>query len=331
MKKIQLLILSIFLCIVFSDSLKAQGYQNDTSYYERFPDKLTVRLSLSQKYIHLNFPSAGKPDDLEYKANPKLNLGAGISYKNFSLNFFNGFGFLNKNYGEKGKTQGFDFQLQLFPRKWSIDLLYLSPKGYHIEPKGMAGAEANTYYYRADIKTTFLGISAYQVPNKEKFSYRAALQQTEWQKRSAGSFLYGGEIHHGTIQGDSALVPALLSNTYPQAGIKKINIISFGPGAGYAHTFVIDQHFFIMGSMVLNLDVNFTREEGVKKEKATSLNPSQVFKAAIGYNSRAWNVSATWKGSGFWAKGASSPEPYFFPAGTIRFIVAHRFNMHKKS
>jgi hypothetical protein len=36
------------------------------------------------------------------------------------------------------------------------------------------------------VKTTFFGISAYQVPNKERFSYRAALLQSEWQKKSAG-------------------------------------------------------------------------------------------------------------------------------------------------
>jgi hypothetical protein len=91
-----------------------------------------------KKYVHLNFPSGGSADDLEYKANPKLNLGAGITIKNISINLFNGFSFLNKNSDEKGKTKGFNFQVHLYPRKWAIDLLYVSPKGYHLEPQGMA-------------------------------------------------------------------------------------------------------------------------------------------------------------------------------------------------
>jgi uncharacterized protein DUF4421 len=325
--------LLLVICIHCSLASRAQkDFPHDTAYYETFPDKITVRLYLSKKYVHLNFPSGGSAQDLEYKANPKLNLGAGITIKNISINLFNGFGFLNPKDDPKGKTKGFDFQVHLYPRKWSIDLLYVSPKGYHLGDKGMAGAGPDEYYYRGDLKTTFFGISAYRVPNKERFSYRAALSQTERQKKSAGSFLYGGQIHHGIIQGDSVLVPELLSATYPQAGIKKINILSFGPGAGYAYTVVIQRHFFITGSMIINLDANFTNEEGDKIPplKTTSLNPSEVFKAAAGYNSGLWNVSANWTGAGFWVKGATVEKDYFFPTGNIRLVMAHRFPTHKR-
>jgi hypothetical protein len=331
-KRQQVLLMTVAL-IICSFTLNAQkDFQHDTTYYETFPQKTTVRLYFSKKYVHLNFPSGGSAEDLEYKANPKLNLGAGITIKNISINLFNGFSFLNPKSDEKGKTSGFNFQVHLYPRKWAIDLLYVAPKGYHIEPKGMAGAPADKYYYRPDVKTTFFGISAYQVPNKKRFSYRAALLQTEWQKKSAGSFIYGGEIHHGTVQGDSALVPALLSHTYPQAGINKINIMSFGPGAGYVYTLVIAQHFFITGSMVINLDANFVREEdGVKTEKNVSFNPSEVFKAAAGYNGRKWNISANWAGSASSVQGSATPDNYLFPSGNVRIVVAHKFDRHKHS
>src|SRR5678815_1322587 len=88
---------------------------HDTAYYVTFPDKITVRLYLSEKYVHLNFPSGGTADDMEYKANPKLNLGVGITIKSFSLNLFNGFGFLNPKDDPKGQTKGFDFQVHLYP------------------------------------------------------------------------------------------------------------------------------------------------------------------------------------------------------------------------
>ena len=208
--------------------------------------------------------------------------------------------------------------------------MYVAPKGYHLEPQGMAGAPPDKYYYREDLKTTFFGISAYQVPNKKRFSYRAALLQSEWQKKSAGSIIYGGEIHHGTVQGDSALIPAFYSSKFPQAGINKINILSFGPGAGYAYTLVMAQHFFITGSVVVNLDVNFVREEDeTRKEKNVSLNPSQVFKAAAGYNGRKWNVSANWTGSSISTQGSLTPENYKFSSGNVRLVVAHRFERHK--
>ena len=201
-----------------------KNFQQDTAYYETFPNKTTIRLYLSKKYVHLNFPSDGSTEDLEYKANPKLNLGVGVTIKNISINLFNGFSFLNNKSDEKGKTKGFNFQVHVYPHKWAIDLMYVAPKGYHLEPQGMAGAPPDKYYYREDLKTTFFGISAYQVPNKKRFSYRAALLQSEWQKKSAGSIIYGGEIHHGTVQGDSALIPALYRvNFHKQELIRSIS------------------------------------------------------------------------------------------------------------
>jgi hypothetical protein len=333
MSQRQQVLLMTVIFIICSLQMNAQkDFQQDTAYYETFPNKTTVRFYLSKKYVHLNFPSDGSTEDLEYKANPKLNLGVGVTIKNISINLFNGFSFLNNKADEKGKTKGFNFQVHVYPHKWAIDLMYVAPKGYHLEPQGMAGAPPDKYYYREDLKTTFFGISAYQVPNKKRFSYRAALLQSEWQKKSAGSIIYGGEIHHGTVQGDSALIPALYSSKFRQAGINKINILSFGPGAGYAYTLVMAQHFFITGSMVINLDVNFVREENEAiKEKNVSLNPSKVFKAAAGYNGKKWNISANWTGSSISTQGSLTPDNYKFSSGNIRLVVAHRFERHKKN
>lgn len=311
-------------------AINAQKVLNDTNYYETYPDKITARIYLSQKYLHLNFPSnSSSLEDLEYKANPKLNLGAGITIHNFSINLFYGFAFLNKKDESKGVTKGLNLQLHLYPHKWAIDLYGEFPKGFHLEPKGFAASSPGSYYYRPDIKQRLLGISAYKVPNKEKFSYRAAIVQTDWQKKSAGSLLYGGDIYYGSLQGDSSLIPVKVQNGYPQAGINKINFFSVGPGFGYAYTIVIEKHFFIMGSMVGNLNLNFSKEESGISENKFSLNPASVFKAAVGYNSSCFNISANWTGNGIWFKGASSSKNYFWPSGNYRLVIAKKFEPKK--
>ena len=329
--KYQSALLMIVAFNMFSLTLIAQkrNFKIDTAYYESFPDKLNIRLFLSQKYLHLNIPSDGNIPDLEYKANRKLNLGAGFSYRGITVNVFNGFSFLNKKDEPKGKTKGLGLQIHVFPRKWALDLITELPKGFYLNTKGVAGAGANNYYYRADIKSNLYGISAYRVPNKEKFSYPAAITQTEWQKKSAGSILFGGGIFHGMIEGDSALIPALLKSQYPETDIKKLTYTTFGPGVGYAHTLVVDQHFFVTGSLVLNANVSFVSEDGLTKKKKTSFNGSDVFKAAIGYNSRSWDFSANWQGHGLWIKGSSINEYYFFPSGQIRIVVAYKFELSK--
>lgn len=323
---------SLLLFFLFSFSAIAQNKtQNDSNYYIKFRDKLNIRTFLSQKYIHINIPSNGDIKDLEYKANPKLNLGAGFTYRWITLNFFNGFKFLNKKDETKGVTKGLNLQVHLYPGKWAMDLIFESPKGFYIDKKGAAGAGVNNYYYRGDIKNDLFGLSIYRVPNKEKFSYRAAISQTEWQKRSAGSFLFGGNVFHGSLQGDSALVPSLLANKYPEAGVKKTSYTVVGPGAGYAHTFVVDQHFFFTGSVVFNANLNFVKEEGTTINSKSTFNFSDVFKAAIGYNSPTWNFSANWLGQGLWIKGSTTNENYFFPSGQIRIVAAYKFDLHHHS
>lgn len=324
--KLSIFILHFLTLLITAETLYAQkDFPHDTSYYETYPHTVTGRLFLSQKYVHLNFPGSGSASDLEYKANAKLNMGIGVTIHGFSISVFNGFSFLNKKDNAKGKTKGLDLQMHLYPRKWAIDLLALFPKGFYLDPKGFAAANSNSYYYRPDVKLTLMGLSAYRVPNKEKFSYRAAILQTEWQKKSAGSVLFGGQVYYGMIKGDSALVPTKVQSGYPQAGISKINFFGFGPGIGYAYTLVIAKHLFITGSLVGNLDLNFTNEEGMGKNNKVALSPAEVFKAAAGYNSSSWNVSVNWTGSGLWFKGASSSENYFWPTGIYKLVVAKKF------
>ncbi len=322
-------ILILFVLIVFLPLKKLQAqkdFPHDTSYYETFRNSIAARVFLSQKYIHMNFPEpAAGAQELEYKANAKLNLGVGISYHGVSLNAFYGFSFLNKKDEPKGKTKGLNLQLHVYPRKWAIDVLALFPKGYYLDPKGFASASPNSYYTRPDIQSTLLGISVYKVPNKQKFSYRAAIVQTEWQKKSAGSLLYGGQFYYGSMKGDSALVPSSIQGSYPQAGIHKINFFTVGPGIGYAYTLVIASHLFLTGSLVGNLDVSFTNEEGTSKNSKVSISPAEVFKAACGYNSRTWNVSVNWTGNGIWFKGDAASKNYFWPSGNYKFVISRKF------
>jgi hypothetical protein len=328
MPKLRIILLLAVELFAFSFSYGQSKPDHDSNYYVTYPDKLTARIYLSQKFLKFTIPSSTQ-EDIEYKAQTKMNLGIGATWHNYSVNIFYGFAFLNKDTA-KGSTKGLDLQLHLYPRKWSIDLLALFPRGYYIFPRGY-GTNGAGYYYRPDIKLNLIGISAYQVPNKAKFSYRAAITQNEWQKISAGSLLYGGLIYHGRFRGDSSLVPKILESGFVQDGIKDIRFTAFGPGGGYAYTFVIKKHFFFTTSAVGNLNITFTTEYGAQKGKnATSVQPSIVAKAAVGYNSSTWDVSVNGLGSAIWAKGDISPQKYYLPVGAVRLVISRKFDLKKK-
>jgi hypothetical protein len=326
-----------FVVLIKAETLHAQKHaDNDTSFYETFWHHVTARLYVAQKYTHFTMPSSASTNDLQYVANPKLNLGIGVTWHNLSLNAFYGFAYLNNKDTVKGKTTGLDLQLHLFPRKWVIDLLVVMPKGFHLNPKGFASTNPNKYFYRSDVKERVFGFSAYRLPNKAKFSYRAALVNNEWQKKSAGSLLYGLHSYYIIMESnatDSLLTPKTVQSSFPLlAGISETRFVTVGPGIGYAYTLVIQKHLYIMASAVFHLDVNFLTEEHGETDwrKKTSAAGAVVYKAGIGYNSSNWAFSASTSGNEFWAKGPST-QKYNVMGGLLRFSLTKKIGIREHS
>ncbi|HMU47430.1 MAG TPA: DUF4421 family protein [Chitinophagaceae bacterium] len=325
--------LVLVICLLAGNLLTAQNlskkkYKHDSNYYEMYPNKLTGRIYAAKKFEDINVPSGGSATDLKYVANHKTNFGIGVTWRNYSLNAFYGF---NNSSANRGKTKGLDLQLHLFPHKWVIDVLAVMPKGMYIKPKGTAAASSSSYYSDKETKERIYGVAAYRVPNKEKFSYRAALVQNEWQKKSAGSVLYGLEAYYVIgPENDSTFIPKAIQDGYAEKGFLEMRYLSIGPGIGYAYTAVMDQHFFIMGSLIANLKVNVATEETPDVVKETSIAPSSIYKAAIGYNSDNWSFVISTAGNLLWGKGPASAQTYFYKAGQVKVSLAKKFDVKKK-
>ena len=86
--------LSFMLVIKPDFSMAQKDTAVDNGYYITYPDKLMVRLFLSQKYAP--FTISGVEKELIYKTSSKLNFGAGFTYRSFTLNPSYGLPFLVK-------------------------------------------------------------------------------------------------------------------------------------------------------------------------------------------------------------------------------------------
>lgn len=319
----------LFTCVIclaqeFAVAQLTRFRKHDTLYYKSYPGLLTGRFYLSQKYTAFSVQEADRDGNIRYRPNSSLDLGFGVTYHIVSLNVSYGFNFLNKNDEGKGKTKYLDLQGHIYPNKWVVDWYLQFYDGYYLYPKGANGNTSGNYYVRPDINVNLLGLSVSRVFNDKKFSYRAALTQNEWQTKSAGSFLLGGEIYYGKMHGDSAFVPYNLENAYPQAGINQVNFVSFGPGGGYAYTLVLAKHFFITGSLCFNVNLGFSTEySDLVKIKKTYINPVTVFKMAAGYNSNTWDVSVNFVGNQL-PIGAYDKSNYYLQTGNYRLVVAKK-------
>lgn len=287
---------------------------------------LTGRFYASKKYttLFLEGPE-GKPR-LKYYPNTPVTIGVGATYRILSLNLGFGLQFLNPNRDEKGKTKYIDLQSHLYAANWVVDLFGQFYKGYYLSPKGI-GMSTNNYYIRPDLRVNMVGASVYRLKNGQKFSYRASFLQNEWQKKSAGSFLYGGEIYAGMIKGDSAIIPYALKDDYSQRYVYKNKFIEGGPGIGYAYTFVLKEHFFATASLTITGDISYVVEyTDAGKESRTTLSPNASIRSVIGYNSDKWIGTISWVNTNTNLRGHSSNDQYLIRTGNIRITVAKRFD-----
>ena len=322
----------VFLLVLLSPDLFAQdikwvsrAQQVDSNYIETFDPYLTGRFYFSQKYTSIVLDGEKKIADLRYRPNTTVNMGVGVTYRSLTINLAYGFPFLNRD-KEKGTTKWLDLQSHVYTRNWSIDVFGQFYKGYFLFPKGLGNNDLNNFYVRPDLGISLFGLAVYNLRNGDRFSYRAAMLQSEWQKKSSGTWLVGGEVYAGSISADSALVPSLLENSYKQHDVSRIRFVELGPGAGYAYTLVLARHFFLTGAATANANFGLSREfsaEGTRDK--LSFSPNFIYRGVLGYNSRKRNMNISVVGNSISVRGASSKEDYRFNTGNYRLTVVKRF------
>lgn len=310
--------------------LQAQQRSSDP-YFVTFEDQLTTRLYLAKKYTSLSLEAPEGIQSLKYRPNSLLTMGVNGSYKSLSVSLGSGFGFLNPNKDEKGKTKSFDWQTHIYTRDWVTDIYGQFYRGYYLNQGVQSGTRDRSFYVRPDLRVNLLGGSVYRLLNGEQFSYRAGFLQTEWQKKSAGSALIGAEIYYGRAKGDSALVPAAVAGYYPQAGIDRVRLIELGPGVGYAYTYVWQEHLFATGSVTMNGDISFVKEEKPEgNANRVSFSPNATLRVVAGYNSEQWALTVSWLHNSTNVKGRSSNLEYRIKTGDFRITIARRFTPGRK-
>jgi Domain of unknown function (DUF4421) len=329
---ITLLIFCFFIPILRAQKAKFQD-DHDTSYYSTYRSMLTARAYLSRKYNVLSFNPPAPAPSFQYRATTSLNLGIGATYHAITVNIGFGISKFNPD-NEKGNTKYLDLQGHFYARKWNVDLLGEFYKGLYLTPEGLAAPTGDKFYLRPDMGLSLIGFAFYRALNEKKFSYQAGLLQNEWQKKSAGSILIGGEIYYGAIRGDSTLMPTIIDPKASALAINKFHFFSFGPGVGYAYTFVIKEHFFILGSATINLAFRYSTEISTPNDEHAShfgFRPNYILHVGAGYNSNKWDLSVLWVDTELFMKGQSTDYSYTIGVGNYRLIYARRFNLDRKT
>jgi len=327
----------VFLCLLTSSfgqniaDLFADDH--DTNYIESYKHQLTTRLYSSRKYTGLKIRNIEKDATLNYNPNDRIILGFGATYNAFTLNIGINFPFVNHDDEKYGKTDYLDLQSHLLFRKITIEFYYSTYKGYYISNPDeilIDPEDSDNYPQRRDMLTSDLGATVYYIFNHRKFSYRAAFNQDERQKKSAGSFLAGPAIFTTYFQGDSSIIPYNIKppDFFENVQLKRSRYANVCVSAGYAYNLVFFRNFFMMASLIAGPGMGwakiYTEEDDIEGLKNFALALTYTFRAGVGYNNK-----RMYFGLGYVNTNASTQTPvqntnYIFKRGNIRINIAYR-------
>ena len=307
----------------------AEILKYDSTYYVSYESMLTSRFYFSKKYTSLKFRDNGENYNLTYRPNTTLNMGIGATYKSFTLNLAYGFGFLNPERG-KGETKYLDLQFHTYTRRFVIDMFGQFYRGFFLTHNSTNSPDTE-YYLRPDLSVNQIGASVQYILNHRKFSYRASFLQSEWQKKSAGTFIFGVEAYGGKIVADSTIIPTRVNPEEAKRSITELRFFELGPNAGYAYTLVIKKHFFLTASASVSLDFGqntvFDQSGTVK---SSGMSPNSFFRVFGGYNSSRMAISIIYVTNSVRLSTESFDRRTILNTGNFRVNYVYRFELRGK-
>ncbi|OHX65716.1 DUF4421 family protein [Flammeovirga pacifica] len=260
--------LLIFFIVIFGISfqIKAQKktYYHDSTYYKSYNDFLHLRLYTVYKFNSLVVNSHDEQNNrrqLVYSPNGNINLGFGFNYKGLGINFGFNFPFINNDDKTLGHTKKLDMRSYMYGRRYAIDFGLQFYKGFYLTEFDKVTRPNNPNppsEIRGDLTINTLGITAFKIQNYEKFSFRAAFAQTEVQKKSAGSLIYGPYFNMVFTKADSSLVPEHIRDEFHiSSNVIKGTYGSLGLIGGYAQSFVLGERFFLTGALAVGYGATY--------------------------------------------------------------------------
>ena len=316
--------------------IKKLSGENDTNYVESYLDHLTTRVYASVKTTEISLRDQNISKDLIYHPNSALILGFGFNYGILGLNIGFNLPFINNDDAKYGKTSYLDLQTHIYFRPFILDVYAQIYRGYHLtEPNDWITdwPSKDTFPTRPDISSISFGLNGHYIFNHKKFSYRAPFLQNEWQKKSAGSFLLGGNMFYVDTKGDSSFIPKEDTSFFEGTHFSQSRIANIGVNAGYAQTFVVKQHFFLTLSLVGGLSGGgswiYTSEEDELDRSGFTVAGNISGRVALGYNSRRFftGVSYLWL---FVRNQSPIPQTWLgYDTGMFRFNIVYRFRLKK--
>lgn len=159
-----------------------------------YADKLVVKLNIDTQTDTYFVSDKLTNTNLVVLPNDNLKFSISLDYEFIGVSFGFSPKFLTGNNDDdlKGKSSFTDYGFRFFLGNWTQEIIYSNIQGYYVKNTQdfIPGWEENEdpFIQFPDLKTIQWGGSTSYIFN-DHFSFRNIVYQTEWQRKSAGSFI----------------------------------------------------------------------------------------------------------------------------------------------
>jgi hypothetical protein len=249
---------------------RAAAQAADTTYVAAYPWKRMLTVFMADNSIQV------QRGNHRYIPNNKMNVGAGYLVHNTVINLRAGVGLIPLRGGRYGSTRSLDLQAHRYGRKLVLDVFFQQYKGYFEQPKGRGEITLHPNVFVRQI-----GAEGAYLFNSKQFSAKAAFEQSEIQKRSAGSWVLGGGIYYYRIGDDQ--------NALGQSVEERINNLQLGLKGGYVYSWVMDKNWLLTGMGTAGMHVGNSPE--LLKKGQVQVYPTALGRFAVSYHKEGWGLS----------------------------------------
>ncbi|HTF17959.1 MAG TPA: DUF4421 family protein [Chryseolinea sp.] len=303
-------------------------YDSTRSIYIRsYPDHFFIWPVLKQRQLEFRIEDVPSNDSrLIYRPNRPYSFGMGVYLFELVLELAGSLPVSSHSEEIYGESRARDLQLNIFGKKWGLDLYRQKYEGFYIVDPNKAVPADTPFPQRPDIYTRNLyGTVSYTFNNK-KFSLRSAYNFTERQLKSSGSFLLFGSLNGFKTRGDSALLgPEYQSKFGTDAKIMEIRSTHLGVAPAYSYSLIHSKGFFINGLFALGPASNWIKykSEGGGELEDLKFSYFYVARIAMGYNGDKFFTGVSYGGQSTNARFES--VRLRSSTGTLKILVGIRF------
>lgn len=248
-----------------------EKFKIDSSYIKNFDEKVVLKVNVDNKINEFHVKNNDVLLNFVPNISYKYNISAEYDFFSFSIGLPKSWTGTETDNQKKGRTVGFDVSFTFFKDHWMQSVYYNQVKGFYIKnTKDLLPGWTDdlAYVNFPDFKVMKVGGSTSYVTNAKKLSFRAVNNQTEMQKKSAGSFILTANYNYARFnnreesqesnQSRYNIIPEI-SYQYNWVLFKRNLLLSGKAGSGYGLSYVQDksrQNVNSYGTGILNLNLS---------------------------------------------------------------------------